>query len=348
MKLVTRLAALSAGALFALANLASASAQSPEVNIYSYREPGLIQPILDLFTKETGIATNVLFAGNGLIQRVAAEGENSPVDVILAVDIGTLAAAKELGVAQPITIEALQSRVPAAFRDSENYWTALSMRARVFYASKTRVSQNELTYDDIAGPEWKGRLCTRSGQHAYSIGLIASRIAHNGLEQTREWLSEVRDNLATRPTGNDRAQVKAVFSGACDLAIGNTYYMGLMLNNKDNPEQQDWANAVKIIYPDTNGVGTHVNVSGAVLAAYAPNRKNGEALIEFLLSDEAQSLYADSNYEFPIVPGVAPSALVASWGKLVPDTMPLSEVAAQRDAASALVDELLFDDGPQN
>ena len=218
----------------------------------------------------------------------------------------------------------------------------------MFYASKTRVEQDQLNYADLVKPEWKGRLCTRSGQHPYSIGLIASRIAHLGLEGAREWLTGVRDNLAMRPTGNDRAQVKAVFSGACDLAIGNTYYMGLMLSNKQNPEQQQWAAAVKIIYPDVNGNGTHVNVTGAVLAANAPDKANGEKLISFLLSNEAQSLYADANYEFAVVPGVAPSKLVASWGKLVADKIPLTEIAEQRKAASELVDELRFDDGPQN
>jgi len=334
------------GALGALAPLSPTLAQSDIVNIYSYREPGLIRPILDRFSARTGIKTNVLFAGNGLIERAVAEGENSPVDVILTVDIGNLAAAKSLGVTQELAMDGLK-RVPAQYRDDDNQWVALSLRARVFYASRERVAQDQLDYADIAKPEWKGRLCTRSGQHSYSIGLIASQIAHLGLDEARQWLIGVRDNLAMRPTGNDRAQVKAVFSGACDLAIGNTYYMGLMLSNTENPEQQQWANAVKIIYPDGDGKGTHVNVTGAILAAYAPNKANGEALISYLLSDEAQSLYADVNYEFPVVPFVAPSALVASWGTLVADQIALTRIAAQRQAASELVDELRFDDGPQ-
>jgi len=334
------------GALGALAPLSPTLAQSDIVNIYSYREPGLIRPILDRFSATTGIKTNVLFAGNGLIERAVAEGENSPVDVILTVDIGNLAAAKSLGVTQKLEMAGLE-RVPAQYRDDDNQWVALSLRARVFYASRERVAQDQLDYADIAQPEWKGRLCTRSGQHSYSIGLIASQIAHLGLDGARQWLTGVRDNLAMRPTGNDRAQVKAVFSGACDLAIGNTYYMGLMLSNTDNPKQQQWANAVKIIYPDSDGKGTHVNVTGAILAAHAPNKANGEALISYLLSDEAQSLYAEANYEFPVVPFVAPSALVASWGKLVPDQIALTRIAAQRQAASELVDELRFDDGPQ-
>lgn len=330
-----------------LAAVTPALAQSNVVNVYSYREPGLIEPLLDRFTAETGIETNVLFAGDGLIERVQAEGDLSPADVILTVDIGNLANAKDLGVTQPIAPAALE-RVPAAYRDLDGEWIALSLRARVFYASKDRVSETALSYEDIAKPEWKGRLCARSGQHVYNIGLIATRIAHWGIDKTRDWLAHVRDNLNGKPTGGDRDQVKQIFEGSCDLAIGNTYYMGLMLNNEAEPEQKDWAASARIIYPDADGDGTQVNVSGAVIARYAPNKANAEKLVEFLLSDEAQHLYASGNYEFPVVTGVAPSEQVASWGQLKADTTPLTEIAAHRKEASQLVDELRFDDGPQN
>jgi iron(III) transport system substrate-binding protein len=238
-----------------------AFAQSGEVNVYSYREPGLIQPLLDKFTAETGIKTNVLFAGDGLLERVAAEGELSPADVVLTVDIGNLANAKDFGITQTIPAEA-QARVPAAYQDPDGQWIALSLRARVFYASKDRVPETALTYEDIAKPEWKGRLCTRSGQHVYNIGLIATRIAHWGVDKTRDWLTKVRDNLNGPVSGADRDQVKKILDGSCDLAIGNTYYMGLMLNNDAEPEQKTWAAAARIIYPDPDGDGTQVNVSG--------------------------------------------------------------------------------------
>lgn len=322
-------------------------AQSDVVNVYTYREPGLIQPLLDRFTEETGIRTNVLFAANGLIERVAAEGELSPADVIITVDIGNLANAKEIGVTQPIPAEAL-ARVPDQYHDPDGQWVALSLRARVFYASISRVTETALSYEDIAGPEWKGRLCTRSGLHAYNIGLIATRIAHWGTDRTRDWLIGVRDNLNQAPTGGDRDQVKAIFDGSCDLAIGNTYYMGLMLTNDTEPGQKDWAASARIIYPDADGEGTQVNLSGAVIARYAPNKANADLLVDFLLSDEAQHLYASGNYEFPVVEGVEPSELVASWGALVPDTTPMVEIAAHRKEAAALVDEIRFDEGPQN
>lgn len=331
----------------ALSMTASAMAQSDVVNVYTYREPGLIQGLLDHFTEETGIKTNVLFAADGLIERVAAEGELSPADVIITVDIGNLANAKDLGITQPVAAESL-SRVAAPYRDPDGQWVALSLRARVFYASVDRVSETALTYADIAGPEWKGRLCTRSGQHAYNIGLIATRIAHWGVDRTRDWLVGVRDNLNHAPAGADRDQVKAIFDGSCDLAIGNTYYMGLMLTNEAEPEQKQWAASARIIYPDAEGDGTQVNLSGAVIAKFAPNKANADRLIAYLLSDAAQALYASGNYEFAVVDGVAPSPLVASWGTLHADTTPMTEIAAHRAEAAALVDEIRFDEGPQN
>ncbi|SEP86329.1 iron(III) transport system substrate-binding protein [Devosia sp. YR412] len=336
------------GCIAALLTLAGpAVAQSGAVNVYTYREPGLIQPLLDVFTAETGIKTNVLFAADGLIERVAAEGELSPADVIITVDIGNLANAKEIGITQLISAAAL-ARAPDQYHDPDGQWVALSLRARVFYASVDRVTETALSYEDIAGPEWKGRLCTRSGLHAYNIGLIATRIAHWGVDRTRTWLTAVRDNLNHAPTGADRDQVKQIFDGTCDLAIGNTYYMGLMLTNAAEPEQKQWAEAARIIYPDATGDGTQVNLSGAVVAKYAPNKANADLLVEFLLSDEAQHLYASGNYEFPVVDGVEASELVASWGALKADTTPMVEIAAHRKEAAALVDEVKFDEGPQN
>ncbi|SEP86312.1 iron(III) transport system substrate-binding protein [Devosia sp. YR412] len=324
-----------------------AFAQSGEVNIYSYREQSLLQPLLDSFSAETGIKANVLYAGDGLLERVAAEGELSPVDVVLTVDIGNLVGAEEQGLTQPITTAALAERVPPAFRDEDANWTALSLRSRVFYVSKDRVDATALTYEDLASEEWAGRVCTRPGDHAYNIGLIAHYIAVNGEEAGREWLTNVRDNLAFAPNGNDRAQVKNILDGTCDLAVVNTYYMGAMLNNDAEPEQKDWAASARIIYPNAEADGTQVNVAGGFIAKHAPNAENANALIEFLLSDEAQAIYADTNYEFPVVASAPINELVASWGTLKASPVALTEVAAHRATAAALVDELKFNEGPQ-
>ncbi|MET3926571.1 extracellular solute-binding protein [Devosia sp. 2618] len=340
------LALLSTVALTGIA--APAFAQSGEVNIYSYREQSLLQPLLDKFSAETGIKPNVLFAGDGLLERVAAEGELSPADVVLTVDIGNLVGAEEQGLTQKITTPVLDERVPQAFRATDDNWTALSLRSRVFYVSKDRVDATALTYDDLATPEWKGRICTRSGNHAYNIGLIAHYIAEHGIDAARVWLGKVRDNLAMAPSGNDRIQVKNILEGTCDLAITNTYYMGAMLHNEAEPEQKDWANSARIIYPDAETDGTQVNVAGGFIAKYAPNVENANTLIAFLLSDEAQAIYADTNYEFPVVPSAPINELVASWGTLKPSQVSLVDVASHRAEAAALVDELKFDEGPQN
>ena len=344
----TRLAVALLSSVVLTGIAAPAFAQSDEVNIYSYREQSLLQPLLDKFTAETGIKANVLYAGDGLLERVAAEGELSPADVVLTVDIGNLVGAEEQGLTQPITTPDLVARVPEAFRDDDANWTALSLRSRVFYVSKDRVDATALTYEDLASEEWDGRICTRPGDHAYNIGLIAHYIAVNGEEKAREWLTKVRDNLAFAPDGSDRAQVKSILDGTCDLAIANTYYMGAMLNNEAEPEQKDWANSARIIYPNAEADGTQVNVAGGFIAKHAPNVDNANALIAFLLSDEAQSIYADTNYEFPVVASAPINELVLSWGELKASTVPLTEVAANRAAAAALVDELKFNEGPQD
>lgn len=317
-----------------------------EVNIYSYRQADLIKPLTDAFTAETGIKTNVLFAKKGLDQRIKSEGANSPADVLLTVDIGRLDAAKALGITQPVKSDVMAANIPSQYRDAEGHWFGLTTRARIIYASKERVAQDSITYEELADPKWKGKVCTRSGQHVYSIGLVASVIAHAGEEAAEKWLAGVRDNLARKPTGNDRAQVKAIYAGECDIAIGNTYYMGKMQTNTKDPEQKEWAASVKLLFPNADNRGTHVNLSGVVMAKNAPNAENAKKLMEFLSSEKAQKLYGSANFEYPVKPGVAADERTASWGTLNPDTLSLSTIAEKRKAASELVDKTGFDGGP--
>jgi iron(III) transport system substrate-binding protein len=338
----TLVASLVAGSAFF-----STVAIAEEVNVYSYRQPELLQPLVDAFEAETGIKANVLFAKNGLVDRLNSEGENSPADVLLTVDVGNLDAMKQAGIWQPLPKE-ITANVPVEFVDPDGAWTALSLRARVFYVSKDRVSDEELSYADLADPKWKGKVCTRSGQHSYTIGLVASQIANNGEEATKTWLEGVRDNLSRKPTGNDRAQVQAIFSGECDISIGNTYYMGKMQTNEKEPEQKDWAASVRLVFPDAAANKTHVNISGAGLAKNAPNLDAAKKFIAFLLSEKAQAIYAETNFEYPVLPGVEASELVKSWGELKADDLSLAEIADKRDEASKLVDEVKFDEGPQN
>ena len=340
----------SARVALALASLAGAAgaAAAEEVNIYSYRQPQLIDPLLKAFTAKTGIKTNVVYAADGLNERLAAEGRNSPADVLLTVDAGRLSEAKDAGLTQPVESAVLAKAIPAQFRDPGNHWFGLTMRGRVVYASKDRVKQDSITYEDLADPKWKGKVCIRSGQHVYNTSLIATIIAHKGEAFAETWLKGVRDNLAHKPSGGDREQARDIASGKCDLALGNTYYMALMTTNEKNPEQKQWAAAIRLMFPNANDRGTHVNISGVAMAKNAPNRAAAVQLMEFLVSDEAQKIYATANNEYPVGPGVPPSDIVKSWGALKADPLPLENIAKYRKRASELVDKVNFDAGPSS
>ena len=328
-----------------LAPRATAADAGGDVNIYSFREPELINPLLTAFSAKTGIKVHVIFAKEGLIERMTAEANNSPADVLLTNEFGLLVQAKAAGITQAVTSEVLTKALALSLRDPENHWFAITRRARVVYAAKERVAQTAITYEELADPKWKGKICTRSGQHTYNISLIASIIANDGPEKAEAWLQGVKDNLARKPGGGDREAVRDVAAGLCDLAIGNTYYMAAMLKN---PDQQAWANAVNVLFPNAQDRGTHVNISGVAMAAHAPNTAQALQLMEYLVSPEAQHLYAQGNGEYPAVEGVKGSELVESWGPLKADPLPLSKLADLRKAASELVDKVQFDAGPGN
>ena len=340
----------SAAAAVAATTLLSGTAAFAEgvVNIYTYRQPALIQPVLEAFTAETGIKTEVLFLDKGLEERVTAEGANSPVDVIMTIDISRLTKAKEAGITQALVDETVNGEIPAEYRDPEGHWFGLTKRARVVYASKDRVTDTALAYADLADPKWKGKICIRSGQHDYNLALISAAIAHWGPEKTEEWLKGVKANLAKKPDGGDRPQAGAIFAGECDIALGNTYYVGLMRTNEKEPQEKEWGNAINVIFPTFENGKTHVNISGAALAANAPNRDNAVKLLQFLASDKAQQVYAEQNYEYPVEPGLEPSAEVKAFGELNADDLSLAEIASHRKEASEMVDRVGLDDGPSS
>lgn len=312
-----------------------------EVNIYSYRQPELIAPLTEAFTQETGIKVNVAYLEKGMIERVKAEGRRSPADVMLTVDISRLAAIVNEGLTQPITSPTLEANVPELYRDPENHWFGLTTRARIAYVSKSRVAEGELTtYEELASDKWQDRICTRSGTNAYNVALTSAVIYHHGKDGAQAWLEGLKNNLARKPQGNDRAQVKAIWAGECDVAIGNTYYMGQML---EDPEQAEWAESVRIVFPTFESGGTHVNISGVAMAKHAPNRDNALKFMEFLTSANAQEIYATANYEYPIASGTKPSDIVASWGSFTTDNVNLMELAKNRADALRLTEVVDFD-----
>ncbi|TMO60014.1 iron ABC transporter substrate-binding protein [Pseudoalteromonas aurantia] len=312
-----------------------------EVNIYSFRQPFLIQPILDDFTKQTGIKTNVVFAKKGLIERVKREGKHSRADLVLTSNFSALMQLDDLNLTQKIESDVVNRNIPAAFRDPAGEWVALTKRVRNVYSSKERVGKlADLGYEDLASSTYKGKICMRSGKHPYNLGLIASMIAHHGEADTKQWLEGVKSNLARKPQGNDRAQVKAIKEGLCDVALGNSYYFGKMLQDS---KQKAWADAVHINFPNQTNRGAHLNVSGVVMTKYAKNPENALKLIEFMTDNKAQNMYASMNMEYPVKSGVALSNLVASWGTFKEDALPLSEISKYRPLALKLIDEVKFD-----
>jgi iron(III) transport system substrate-binding protein len=312
-----------------------------EVNVYSLRQPSLVQPLFDAFTAETGIVVNVAYVDKGMVERLVSEGDRSPADLVMTVDIARLSQVVDAGVTQPVESKVLEENIPAAFRDPGNQWFGLTTRGRIVYASKERVKDGEVTtYEDLANPKWKGRLCTRSGTHDYNLGLTAAMIAHHDAAFAKTWIEGLKANLAHKPEGNDSSQVKSIWAGECDISLGNTYYLGQMLAN---PEQKDWAESVRIIYPKFENGGTHLNVSGVAMTKAAPNKADALKLMEFLSSDEAQKIYADINNEFPVKPGVERSELVKSWGDFTPDDVNLMDIAKLRGEALKLMEEVNFD-----
>lgn len=336
---------MAATALAISAVTATGSAFAKELNLYTTREPSLIQPLLDAYTKQSGVQVKTVFIAEGLLERVKAEGERSPADVLMTVDIGNLMDLVEGGVTQAVKSDTLEQVIPANLRGADGQWFTLSMRDRVLYAEKD-LPLTSFTYEDLADPKWKGKVCIRSGQHPYNTALIAAKIAHDGVEATQTWLEGVKQNLARPAAGGDRNVARDILGGICDLGIANAYYVGHMKNAKPGTEDRSWGDAIKVIRPtfaSSSDGGTHVNISGASVAKNAPNRDNAVGFLEYLVSAEAQKLYANANYEYPVREGVEVDPIIAALGPLKADTLNVAEVAKHRKQASELVDKVGFD-----
>ncbi|MFV0679213.1 extracellular solute-binding protein [Ottowia sp.] len=345
---LTRLAAAwwvpAAAAITALTTALPAQAQG-EVTLYTTREPGLIQPLLDAYTQQTGTKVNTIFMKDGLLERVKSEGERSPADLLMTVDIGNLLDLVDGGVTQPMKSVALESAVPANLRGADGQWYALSLRARVLYAAKG-MKITSFRYEDLALPQYKGKVCIRAGQHPYNTALIAAMIAHDGEAKTEAWLRGVKANLGRKATGGDRDVARDILGGICELGLANSYYVGHMKSARKGTDARMWGDAIEVVRPTfaAQNSGTHVNISGAALAKHAPQRYNAVRLMEFLVSAKAQQMYAEANYEYPVRRGVPLAPLIGeNIGELTVDPLPLPEIAKHRQQASALVDKVGFD-----
>ncbi len=312
-----------------------------EVNVYSYRQPILIDPFFEEFTNSTGIKVNVLHAKKGLLEKLLSEGENTPADLVLTVDISRLNQFVEKNLLQSINSKVLEKNIPSHLRDTKNRWFALSKRARIVAISKERINPNAIKrIEDLADPKWKGKICTRKGSHVYNRSLLASIIAANGEEFAENWAKNLVSNLARSPEGNDRAQAKAIYEGVCDIALMNTYYYGKMKFNEKNPEQKEWAKAINIVFTNQADRGNHINVAGGGVVKYSKNKKNAISLLEFLTKPKAQSLYSSMNYEYPVNPTMSLNSELKSWGEFKEDKLDVENLAKLAPNAQKIIDRV--------
>jgi iron(III) transport system substrate-binding protein len=320
--------------------LTSVSAMAAEVNVYSARKEKLIKPLLDRFTAQTGIETNLVTAkADKLLTRLKNEGRNTPADLFITVDAGRLYRAKQAGVLASINNQVLNAAVPAHLRDPQGQWVGLSQRARVIFYAKGRVKASELsTYEDLASDKWRKRICIRGSSNIYNQSLVASIIAADGKDAAQLWANAMVKNMARPPQGGDRDQIKAAAAGQCDLAIANTYYYGKMLTSKKDKVQLKAAQAMGLFWPNQQGRGAHVNISGAGVTKYAKNRDNAIKLLEFLVSPQAQKWYAEVNFEYPVRAGVEVSDLVKSWGEFKSDKLNLDLLGQHNAEAVRIMD----------
>lgn len=331
--------------LFAFIALGFISCNEPApetqvVNVYTHRHYDVDKAIFADFTKETGIVVNVIKASaDELLVKLEQEGKNSPADLLVTVDVSRLAKAKAKGLLQNLSSTILQKNIPESLRDIAGSWYAQTIRGRVVVYSKERVDPADLTtYEALTKRKWRGKILVRSSSNMYNQSLLASIIANDGKEEALKWAKGIVANMARTPKGNDRDQVKAIAAGEGDLAIINTYYLGKLLSS-DNPEEVTAGEAVGVFFPNQDDRGAHINISGAGVAKYAPNRKNAVLLLEYLSSTKAQGKFAAANHEYPVNPAVAPTPLLAGWGTFKADTQSLKEMASYSLQAVTIFDQ---------
>ncbi len=317
------------------------SVAAAEVNIYSYRKDHLIRPLLDRFTARTGIAVNLVSGTeDALLERLKGEGRNSPADLLLTADAGRLIEARAAGVLQPVRSAVLEAAIPAQYRDPDGYWFGLALRARVIFYAKDRVKPEALSsYESLADAKWKGKICIRSSQHVYNQSLLAAMIDRHGAAAAEAWTKGVVANLARKPQGGDRDQIKAVAAGECDIAVANTYYYANLLKSEDRADRAA-AERVALFWPDQSGRGAHVNISGGGVTVSAKHRGDAVKLLEYLVGAEAQKIYAEEVSEYPVRAGVALGEAVAAFGPFKADSLNLAALAANQAAARRMFDRV--------
>nr|WP_245178187.1 Fe(3+) ABC transporter substrate-binding protein [Cupriavidus sp. AcVe19-1a] len=322
----------------------AAAAQEKVLNLYTARHYQTDEALYANFTKQTGIKINRIEGQEDpLLERIRNEGANSPADVFITVDIGRLWRAQQAGVFAPVKSKVLDSRIPAKYRDPNGEWFGFSARGRVIAYNKTALKAGDIaTYEELADPKWKGKVCTRSSGHVYNLSLVSSLIAHDGEARTEQWARGVAANLARAPKGGDTDQLKAVAAGECDVAISNTYYIARLLKST-KPEDKAVADKLGVVWPNQKSQGVHMNISGGGMLKHAPNKEAAVKFLEYLASDEAQRYFADGNNEWPVVQGVKVSnPALDALGEFKADSINVAELGKYQPQAQKLLDRAGF------
>ena len=314
------------------------------LNIYSHRQPYLLKPFIEAYTKKTGVKLNVVYSSKGLAQRLAAEGANSPADLILTVDIARLYRYEDLGLLAKIDSKILNEKIPPYLRSKNNTWFGLSKRTRAIAISRERINSGQvLRYEDLADPKLKGKICSRPGSHVYNRALMASMIAAKGENDAEKWAKGLVSNLAKRPQGNDRSQLKSIYSGECDVAIINHYYYGKLTYSK-NPDHRKWAKASIIVFPNQGNSdrGAHVNISGGGVVKFSKNKEIAINFLEFLVTDQAQVMYGDVNFEYPINNKSKLPKRLKALGTFKEDNLLIEKIAKLAPKAQEIIDKVYW------
>ena len=321
--------------------------ESKEITIYTHRHYDSDKTIIANFEKETGIKVNVVKAkADELLQKLEAEGKQSPADLLLTIDAGRLVRAKQKDLLQSAKSEIIEKSVPENLRDEENFWFSLTKRARIIVYDKNKVNPEDLsTYEDLTNPKWNGKVLIRSSSNIYNQSLLASIIANNGQDSAKQWAEGLVQNMARKPKGNDRDQVKAILAGEGEIGIINTYYLGKLINSKDSLEVEA-GNSVGVFFLNQKDRGAHINVSGIGVAKHAPNKEDAVKFIEYLVSKDVQEIFAKANYEYPVNKEASASDLLKSWGDFKEDNLPLSKLGELNKNAVVIFDEVAWDKGP--
>ena len=313
-----------------------------EVNVYTSRHYDVDDILYAEFTKKTGIKVNIISgSGGALMERLKAEGRNSPGDVFFTVDAGNLSNFQQGGFLQPIESEFIKNTVPTELRGPNDEWVAIAKRARVIFFNPESVSDDEIkniSYEDLGSEIWNGRVVVRSSSNMYNQSLVASLISNLGIEKTEDWATKLVSNFARTPQGNDRSQLMAVANGLADVAIANTYYIGIMLAGKGGEEQLKAARKLKIAFPNQDNRGAHVNISGGGILKHSPNKDNAEKFLEFLLTKEAQEHIVNNSFEYPVIDTISPHPIIAGFGDFKMDKTSVADFGKYNPEAVKLMD----------